>query len=243
MRALIVHISAGITRAMRNRVLACLLAMTLWSVVFAQTPEPKNTGQRKEEQQELAPGTAKTKEEAADAVKSPPALPVVPTAAPVDPKSYVIGAEDILLVRVWREPELSQGVQVRPDGKITLPLIGELQAAGLTPADLQAKIVSALSEYINKPEVIVSLQSVQSKKYYITGEVNRPGTFPLVVPVTVLEALTNAGGFREFANTKKIRILRKGSKDPLKFNYNDVSKNKNMEQNVQVENGDYIIVP
>jgi polysaccharide export outer membrane protein len=224
-----------------NRILACLLAMSLWSLAFAQAPEPKNTGPKQEPSQELAPGTSKTKDEAADAVKTPPAVPVMPTAAPVDPKSYIIGPEDILLVRVWREPELSQGVQVRPDGKITLPLIGELQAAGLTPSALQAKVVEALSEYINKPEVIVSLQAVQSKKYYITGEVSRPGTYPLVVPVTVLEALTNSGGFKEFANTKKITILRGGK--ILKFNYNDVVKGKNKEQNVIIENGDYIVVP
>jgi polysaccharide export outer membrane protein len=227
--------------AVTNRILACLLAMTLGGVALAQAPEPKNTGPRKEETPELAPGIAKTKEEAADAVKAPAAIPVVPTAAPVDPNTYIIGAEDILLVRVWREPELSSGVQVRPDGKITLPLIGELQAAGLTPQALKTKVVEALTEYINKPEVIVSLQSVQSKKYYITGEVNRTGTFPLVVPVNVLEALTNAGGFREFANTKKITILRGGK--ILKFNYNDVVKGKNQEQNITIENGDYIVVP
>jgi polysaccharide export outer membrane protein len=226
-----------------NRILACLLAITMLCVAFAQAPEPKNTGPKKEESksQELGPATAKTKEEAAEAVKTPAAIPATPTAAPVDPKSYIIGPEDILLVRVWREPELSGGVQVRPDGKITLPLIGELEAAGLTPEGLKNKIVESYEEYINKPEVIVSLQSVQSKRYYITGEVNRPGTFPLVVPVTILEALTNSGGFREFANTKKITVLRAGK--ILKFNYNDVVKGKNMEQNIRLENGDYIVVP
>jgi polysaccharide biosynthesis/export protein len=221
-----------------NRILACLLVITFLGVAFAQAPEPKNVP-RKEEPQDLAPGTAKTKEEAAEAAKNPAGLPTV--AAPVDPKTYIIGPEDVLAIRVWREPELSQGVQVRPDGKITMQLVGELHAAGLTPAQLQAKVVEALSEYINKPEVTVSLHSVQSKKYYITGEVNRPGTFPLVVPVTILEALTNSGGFREFANTKKITILRGGK--ILKFNYNDVVKGKNKDQNVVVENGDYIVVP
>jgi polysaccharide export outer membrane protein len=226
-----------------NRVLAYLLAITMWCVASAQVPEPKNTGPKKDESksQELGPGTSKTKEEAAEAVKAPVPGPAVATAAPVDPKSYIIGPEDILMVRVWKEPELSGGVQVRPDGKITLPLIGELEAAGLTPEGLKNKVVESYSEYINKPEIIVSLLSVQSKKYYITGEVNRPGTFPLVVPVSVLEALTNAGGFKEFANTKKITVLRGGK--TLKFNYNDVVKGKNMEQNIRIENGDYIVVP
>jgi polysaccharide export outer membrane protein len=221
-----------------NRILACLLVITFLEIAVAQAPEQKNIP-RKEDPQELGPGTAKTKEEANEAAKAPAGLP--PVSAPVDPKTYLIGPEDILAIRVWREPELSQGVQVRPDGKITMQLVGELQAAGLTPAQLQAKVVEALSEYINKPEVNVALMSVQSKKYYITGEVTRPGTFPLVVPITVLEALTNAGAFREFANTKKITILRNGK--ILKFNYNDVVKGKNMDQNIMLENGDYIVVP
>ena len=225
-----------------NRILACLLAISVWTVAFAQAPEPKNTGKNEETKTpDLGPGTARTVEEAADAVKTPAAVPALPTAAPVDPRTYVIGPEDILLIRVWREPELSGAVQVRPDGKITLPLINEVDAAGSTPEGLKAKIVEALNEFVNKPEVIVSVQSVQSRKYYITGEVNRTGTFPLVVPVRVLEALTNAGGFREFANLKKITILRNGK--VLKFNYNDVVKGKNMEQNIPIENGDYIVVP
>jgi polysaccharide export outer membrane protein len=225
-----------------NRTLACLLATALSCVALAQLPEPKTTAPKEEDTktQDLGPATAKTREEAADAVKTPAAVPAMPTAAPVDPNTYVIGPEDILLVRVWREPELSGAVQVRPDGKITLPLIDEVDAAGLTPEALKNKIVEELGEFVNKPEVIVSVQSVQSKKYYITGEVHRTGTFPLVVPVTVLEALTNAGGFREFANLKKITILRKGK--VLKFNYTEVIKGKNMEQNILVENGDYIVV-
>jgi polysaccharide export outer membrane protein len=132
-------------------------------------------------------------------------------------------------------------VQVRPDGKIALPLVGELQAAGETPESLKQKIVTALSEYMNKPEVMVTLASVQSRRYHISGEVTRPGTFALIIPVTVLEALTNAGGFREFANTKKIRILRKGK--VIYFNYNEVSKGKKLDQNITVENGDHIFVP
>jgi polysaccharide export outer membrane protein len=198
--------------------------------------QPKN-----EEPQSLGPATAKTKEEVENAVKAPPAIPSMPTAAPVDPKTYVIGPEDILLIRVWREPELTGAVQVRPDGKIAMQLIGEVEAAGQTPEGLKNRIAEMLQEYIVKPEVYISLQSVQSRKYHITGEVGRSGTFPLIVPTTVLEALTNAGGFREFANVKKITILRKGK--IIKFNWNEVTKGKNMEQNILLENGDYIVVP
>ena len=217
-----------------------LLLLTVGSA-FSQPVPRTNPNEKKEEKQEVSPGAAKTTEEVEKGVKSPAEIAPMPTAAPVDPKTYVIGPEDILLVHVWREQELSSAVQVRPDGKITLPLIGEMEAAGQTPEGLKTKIVEALQEYIVKPEVIVSIRSVLSRKYYITGEVNRPGPFPLVVPTTVLEALTNAGGFGEFANLKKITILRKGK--ILKFNYNEVIKGKKLEQNVLLENGDFVNVP
>jgi polysaccharide export outer membrane protein len=161
--------------------------------------------------------------------------------APVDPKSYVIGTEDIIAIRVWREPELSGGHAVRPDGRITLPLIGEVVAAGLTPEKLAERLNQAFSEVLKKPQVMVSLHQVNSKKYFITGEINRSGSFPLITPITVLEALSNAGGFREFANTKKIIIWRGGKR--IDFNYKDVIQGKKLEQNIYVEPNDHIIVP
>jgi polysaccharide export outer membrane protein len=221
----------------RYRALTAILSVLVASGLFAQ----QETKPQKAGPPELAPATGKTKDEAAAGVKAPSGPAPVYTAAPVDPKTYVIGPEDILAIRVWKEPELSGGVQVRPDGKFTMPLIGEMQAAGLTPEQLTLKITESLTKFINNPEVMVSLQSVQSKKYYITGEVNRTGAFPLVVPITVLEALTNAGGFREYANTKRIVIIR--GKERLKFNYKDVIKGKNLEQNIRVQDGDYIVVP
>ncbi|HTQ54840.1 MAG TPA: polysaccharide biosynthesis/export family protein [Bryobacteraceae bacterium] len=172
--------------------------------------------------------------------KSEEAKPAGP-GAPVDPKAYVIGAEDVLSIRVWREPENSGQFVVRPDGKISVPLIGEIQAAGLTPEKLSESIAAGLQKVMVHPEVTVGVERVNSKKYYIQGEVNKPGAYPLVIPTTILEALVNAGGFREFANTKKIVILR-GS-ERLKFNYHDVTKGKNMAQNVLVQPGDQIIVP
>ena len=162
-------------------------------------------------------------------------------AAPVDPKSYIIGAEDVLLIRVWREPELSGPVAVRPDGKVSLPLVGELQASGLTPEQLVAKVSEGLTEYMRQPQVTVSVQAVNSKRYFISGEINRPGAYPLVVPTSVLEALTNAGGFREFADKKKIFILRGARRYP--FNYKDVIQGKTMGQNMLLQSGDHIIVP
>src|SRR5437867_1157292 len=132
------------------------------------------------------------------------------TGASVDPKSFVIGAEDVLMVSVWRDPEVSRQVMVRPDGKITLQLVGDIQAAGLTPEALTQVIFDGLSKLktIDKSEVTVSIMTVNSRKYYLQGEVNRPGVYTLLVPTTVLEAIGQAGGFREFANQKNIVIIR-----------------------------------
>jgi polysaccharide export outer membrane protein len=160
--------------------------------------------------------------------------------APIDPKSYKIGPEDILSVMVWREKEMSGMFVVRPDGRITLPLAGELQVMDLSPEQVQAKVIEMYSKYINKPEVSVSLARVGSKKFYLVGMVMRTGTFPLIVPTTVMEAIDSAGGFQEFANKKKVIILR-GDKR-IKFNYTEVVKGKNTSQNIPVENGDHIIV-
>src|SRR5260370_1036473 len=159
----------------------------------------------------------------------------------VDPNKFLIGPEDILSIRTWREPDFTFQAVVRPDGKITIPLVGEPQAAGKTPVELTKTIKDMLSTIINNPDVNVFVQEVRSKKYYIDGEVRRPGSFPLVGRVTVLEALSNAGGFQEFANPKKIRVLR-GSQT-FRFNYNDVTHGKHLEENILVESGDHIIVP
>jgi polysaccharide biosynthesis/export protein len=163
------------------------------------------------------------------------------SAAAVDPNKYLIGPEDILFIRVWREPDFTLPAAVRPDGKITMPLVGDVQAGDQTPMQLTKTITEMLGKYLNNPDVNVIVTEVRSKKYYIDGEVLKPGTYLLVTPTTVLEALSNCGGFRDFANTKKIRILRKGN--ILHFNYKDVSKGKNLEQNIKVESGDHIIVP
>ncbi len=162
-------------------------------------------------------------------------------AAPVDPKTYKIGPEDQLSIRVWREPEVSGAVIVRPDGRISMPLIGEVEAGGRTPEQLREALIEKFSEFLTRPEVLVQVTAVRSKKYYITGQVNRTGAFPLVVPTTVLEALSGAGGFQQWANKKKIVILR--GDERLKFNYNDVIKGKDLDQNILLENGDHIIVP
>jgi polysaccharide export outer membrane protein len=159
----------------------------------------------------------------------------------VDPKTYVIGAQDVLSIKVWREQDFTGLYTVRPDGKITIPLIGDVQASGLTPERLGEQLKQGLSNYINSPDVSVGLQSVNSKKFYITGEVNRPGEYVLAIPTKVFDALSNSGGFRDFANKKKIIIIR--GADRLKFNYQDILRGKNLEQNIFLENGDTVVVP
>jgi polysaccharide export outer membrane protein len=184
-----------------------------------------------------------TKPDATKPQSAPPPNPAgtnETSPAAVDPNKYLIGPEDVLYIKVWREPDFTLPAVVRPDGKITMPLIGEMQAGGLTPLQLTKNLTESLTKLINTPDVTVTVTDVRSKKYYIDGEVNRPGSFPLITPTTILEALSNSGGFKEFANPKKIRILR-GSK-VLNFNYKEVTSGKKMEQNILVENGDHIIV-
>ena len=190
--------------------------------------------------QEAAPQPAQTAPEKPQTPAEVKAGAVTQLAAAVDPNAYKIGAEDVLEVRVWREADLSGQVRVRPDGKITLPLVGDLQATGLTPAELQKKAIEAFSQILNSPQVIVSVISVQSKKYYVSGQVERSGPFPLITPTTVLEAMSICG-FREWAKKGGIVIMR-GTRR-LKFNYSQVVKGKHVEQNIQLEDGDHIYVP
>jgi polysaccharide export outer membrane protein len=161
--------------------------------------------------------------------------------APIDPKTYLIGPEDILNIRVWREADLSGPAGVRPDGKISLPLLGDVQAGGETPERLAAVLTEAFSKFVTNPEVMVSVAAVNSKKYFVSGGVARSGSYPLVVPTTISEALAIAGGFREYAKKKGVIIMR-GAKR-LKFNYRDFERGKALQQNILLENGDHIIVP
>jgi polysaccharide biosynthesis/export protein len=161
--------------------------------------------------------------------------------APVDSGSFKVGPSDVLNIRVWHEQEFSGPVSVHPDGKITLPLIGDLAVGGLTPSQIEQVTAQALTKYVVKPLVTVTVQEVLSKKYYLDGQVARSGEYPLVAPTTVLEALSKAGGLRDFANEKKVYILRGDKRIP--FNYKEVIHGKRMDQNIQLEPGDHVIVP
>ncbi len=135
-------------------------------------------------------------------------------------EDYVIGLQDVLLINVWREPELSVQVVVRPDGKITMPLIDELDASGLTSKNLKDVITEKLKKYVTAPTVTVVVSEINSQIVSVIGHVSRPGAYPLGSPITVVELLARAGGFREFANQKKVRIVRKGSTQTQQFRFN-----------------------
>jgi polysaccharide export outer membrane protein len=170
-----------------------------------------------------------------------PSEPKSAAGAAVDSNKYKIGPGDILSIRVWNEEKFSGPVAVHQDGKITLPLVGDVDAGDLTPIETQDTVAKALATYVVKPLVTVTVQEVGSKKYYLDGQVNHAGEFPLAVPTTILEAISRAGGLQEFANSKKIYVLRGDKRLP--FNYKDVLRGKNMEQNIRVEPGDHIVVP
>jgi polysaccharide export outer membrane protein len=159
--------------------------------------------------------------------------------------SFIIGNDDVLAINVWKEPDISRSIPVRSDGKISLPLVGEVQAAGLTPLALEKDIAAKLKNYIAEPEVTVMVQQVNSQKFNILGQVVRPGSYVIANSPTVLDAIALAGGFRDFAKKKSIYVLRQGpsGESRLSFNYKSVSEGKDMSQNIKLQPGDTIIVP
>jgi len=179
-------------------------------------------------------------DDAASSGVRPPAAPA-PSGAAEAKKPYVIGPLDVLMIKVWNNPNLSGLVNVGPDGMLSMSLIGEVKADGLTARQLKSEISERLSEFLNSPEVDVQIAKVNSKRYYVYGGVLRTGEFPLVQEMTVMDALSLVGGFKDFANPKKIRIQR-GTQEFI-FNYKEVSRGRKMEQNIVLQNGDRIFVP
>jgi polysaccharide export outer membrane protein len=160
--------------------------------------------------------------------------------------SYVVGNDDKLAISVWKEPDLTKSIPVRSDGKISLPLVGEIQAAGRTPLQLELEIANRLRNYITVPEVTVIVEQINSKKYNIMGMVGKPGTYPLTLSTTIMDAIAAAGGFKDFAKSKGVYILRQspeGAQVRLNFNYKEFIKGKNISQNIKIEPQDTIIVP
>jgi polysaccharide export outer membrane protein len=172
-------------------------------------------------------------------------VPEVRPAPGADSPDYVIGAEDVINISVWKEPELTMSVVVRPDGSVSLPLINDVNATGLTPMQLAAHITARLKQYLAEPRVTVIVTQINSRRFYVLGEVGRPGAFPLLPNMTVLQALSTAGGFREFANPSKIYVLRNenGQAKKYPFNYKQVIAGKRVEQDIQLKPGDTVVVP
>jgi polysaccharide export outer membrane protein len=159
--------------------------------------------------------------------------------------SYIIGADDVINVSVWKEPEITRTVPVRPDGKISLPLVNDVQAAGETPMQLAAVVTTRLKKYLADPQVTVIVTQINSQRIYVLGEVTRAGAYPLLPGTTVLQALSSAGGFTQWAKVKDIYVLRRENGRQVKypFNYKDVIKGQRTEQNIELKAGDTIVVP
>ena len=171
---------------------------------------------------------------------------VSPQAAKPHDDEFVIGNGDVLAISVWKQPDLSRSIPVRSDGKISLPLIGDIRATGQTPLKLEEDLTHRLQPYLNEPEVTVIVEQINSQKFNILGKVAKPGSYSLVNSTTVLDAIALAGGCREFAKQKSIYILRRhpdGSEARFPFNYQDVIKGKNTAQNIELQPRDTVVVP
>ncbi|HEX6164937.1 MAG TPA: polysaccharide biosynthesis/export family protein [Vicinamibacterales bacterium] len=187
--------------------------------------------------------------------KPAPAAQSIPTTAaaaaaprptdPVVPPGYVIGTDDVLSIVYWKDKDMSADAKVRPDGRIALPLINEVVAAGLTPEQLHAKLTEESKKYMEDANITVVVREINSRKVFITGEVHKPGPYPLTAPTTVMQLIAMAGGLREYADAKKIMIMRSenGRQISLAFNYKDVASGKKLQQNIELKPGDTVVVP
>jgi polysaccharide export outer membrane protein len=218
---------------MRNREIIGLIILLIG---VATTLRAQDKSAKPSEQDKLVSDKDKTGNRGSDETAVKPATE--------DP-NYVIGPEDELIVNVWRETDLSRTVPVRPDGRISLPLLNDVQASGLTPMQLGAEITTRLKKFIADPQVTIIVSHVNSQRIFIVGEVNRGGAFTLVPNMTVLEALSSAGGCSPFAKQTKIYILRveNGREVRHPFNFKEVLSGRRMEQNILLKAGDTIVVP
>lgn len=190
--------------------------------------------------QSAASSTAAVTAKSVSNAAAPAVAPVVTV-----PAEYIIGADDVMSVVFWRDKELSADVTVRPDGKISLPLINEVQAAGLTPAQLKDRITDAAKQYVEDPTVTVEVKAINSRRVFITGEVRKAGPYNITGSMTVLQLLSIAGGLGDYAKSEKISIVRSegGKQVSFKFNYKDVINSRKLEQNIELKPGDTVVVP
>jgi polysaccharide biosynthesis/export protein len=217
---------------MKIKVAIFLVGIFLCSRVFA----------REARQQQASQSSPSQKNEPKTSNASSPTTPV--RSASTD-TSYKIGPQDTLQIDVWKEPEITRTIPVRPDGKISLPLLNDVQAAGLTAMQLAGVIREGLTKYLVNPQVTVTVTNINSRRVFLTGELSRTGALPLLPNMTVLEALSSAGGFTPFARTKDIYILRMvdGKQVKYPFHYKDVVKGKRPEENILLQPNDVIVVP
>ena len=195
--------------------------------------------------QQPRPGAAPSAPTNLSAAPSAPSNVNAASVVSVVPSSYVIGPEDILSVLFWGDKNMSADVTVRPDGKISLPLLNDLQAAGFTPDQLRAKLVEAASKYVEDPNATVVVKEIHSRNVFITGNVTKAGTYPLATDMNVLQLIALAGGVLEYADAKNIVVIRNdgGHEQYHKFNYKDVVRQKHTEQNIVLKPGDTVVVP
>jgi polysaccharide export outer membrane protein len=219
-------------------VLVGLCSMAAWAQDSAPAPDTSSAAT----QDSSTPATPNE----AKATPLPPSNTPAGRVPAIRNENYIVGVGDVLEVNVWKEGELSKTVPVRPDGMITLPLVGEIKAVGLTPNQLQDQVTTALQKVVSEPQVTVMVVSVNSMSFNIMGQVNKPGYYPLTRPITILDAIALSGGFRDFAKQKKIYVLRRtenGTEERLKFNYKEVIKGKNMAQNIKLLPHDVLVIP
>jgi polysaccharide biosynthesis/export protein len=164
---------------------------------------------------------------------------------PVVPAGYVIGTDDVLSIVYWKDKDMSAEARVRPDGRIALPLINEVQAAGLTPSQLQKNLTEESKKYMEDASITVVVREINSRRVFIVGEVAKAGPYPLTSAMTVMQLISMAGGLRDYANSKSITIMRGdgGRQVALKFNYKEVAAGKNLTQNIELKPGDTVVVP
>ena len=225
---------------MRVVKVAVLLGIAMLAgVLLAQTSEGEKSADTRTDAGTEAKTGAKT--DSANEAKSDKPAEIVPDGNPTD---YVIGADDTLRISVWKEPDLTETLPVRPDGKISMPLLNDIPAAGLTPLQLKDSITQKLKKYIADPRVTVVVTAMNSRRFFVTGEVLHSGPMTLLPNMTMLQALSQAG-FTQFANLKAIYLLRaeNGKQEKLPFNYKEVIKGNHPEQNINLKPGDTVVVP
>ena len=179
------------------------------------------------------------------ATTAKPSAPPPAVTGLTPPAGYVIGPEDVLAILFWRDKDMSVETSVRPDGMITVPLLNDVKAAGLTPEQLREQIEKAASQYVEDPSVTVAVRQINSRKVFVTGNVAKPGPYPLTSTTTVLQLIAVAGGLTEYADEKGISVMRidGGQTKTFKFNYKDVVRGKKLEQNIELKPGDTVVVP